>query len=81
MLDLRPRTQKCYRNAIEQHLVPAFGAPRLDAVSPDDSALLVREMRSRGFSESTIVIVLGVTNRVYRYSARRLGWTGPNPVL
>ena len=37
-------------------------------------------MRRLGFSESTIVIVLGVTNRVYRYSARRLGWTGPNPV-
>jgi len=25
-------------------------------------------------------IVLGVTNRVYRYAARRLGWAGTNPV-
>lgn len=80
VLDLRPRTQECYRNAVEQHLVPAFGTRRLDAMSPDDLALLVRELRSRGFSESTIVIVLGVTNRVYRYAARRLGWTGTNPV-
>jgi len=80
VLDLRPRTQECYRNAIERHLVPAFGARRLDAISPDELSLLVREMRRLGFSESTIVIVLGVTNRVYRYSARRLGWTGPNPV-
>jgi integrase len=80
VLDLRPRTQECYRNAIEQHLVPAFGTRRLDVISPDDLALLVRELRSRGFSESTIVIVLGVTNRVYRYAARRLGWTGTNPV-
>jgi integrase len=80
VLDLRPRTQECYRNAIEQHLVPAFGPRRLDVISPDDLALLVRELRSRGFSESTIVIVLGVTNRVYRYAARRLGWTGTNPV-
>ena len=80
VLDLRPRTQECYRNAIEQHLVPAFGTRRLDAISPDDLALLVRELRSRGFSESTIVIVLGVTNRVYRYAARRLAWAGANPV-
>jgi Phage integrase, N-terminal SAM-like domain len=67
VLDLRARTQECYRNAIEQHLVPAFGTRRLDAISPDDLALLVRELRSRGSSESTIVIILGVTNRVYRY--------------
>lgn len=26
------------------------------------------------------MIVLGVTNRVYRYAARRLGWSGANPV-
>jgi integrase len=26
------------------------------------------------------VIVIGVTNRVYRYAARRLGWAGVNPV-
>ena len=35
----------------------AFGARRLDAISPDELALLVREMRRLGFSESTIVIV------------------------
>lgn len=80
VLDLRPRTQECYHNALKQQLLPAFGTRRLDAISPDDLALLVRDLRSRGFSESTIVIVLGVTNRVYRYSARRLGWTGTNPV-
>ena len=33
-----------------------------------------------GLSESTIVIVLGVVNRIYRYAARRLGWSGNNPV-
>ena len=80
VLDLRARTQECYRNALEQHLLFAIGTQRLDAISPDDLALLVRELRSRGFSESTIVIVLGVTNRVYRYAARRLGWAGTNPV-
>jgi integrase len=80
VLDLRARTQECYRNALGQHLLAAFGTRRLDAVSPDDLVLLVRELRGRGFSESTIVIVLGVTNRVYRYAARRLGWAGMNPV-
>ena len=27
-----------------------------------------------------LVIVLGVVNRIYRYAARRLGWSGNNPV-
>ena len=38
------------------------------------------KMRAEGLSESTLVIVLGVVNRIYRYAARRLGWSGNNPV-
>ena len=78
--DLRPRTDECYRNAVERHLVPRLGGRRLDAISPDDLAALVRELRTRGLSESTIVIVLGVANRIYRYAATRLGFVGVNPV-
>ena len=78
--DLRPRTDECYRNALTTHLLPRFARRRLDCVSPDDLAALVREMRAEGLSESTLVIVLGVVNRIYRYAARRLGWSGNNPV-
>jgi integrase len=80
VLDLRHRTQECYRNAVEHHLLPMLGNRRLDAVSPDDLAELVRNLRHTGLSESSIVIVIGVTNRIYRYSSRRLGWSGTNPV-
>lgn len=80
VLDLRSATQACYRNAVEQHLARPFGVRRLDAITPDELAGLVRELRARGLSESTIVIVVGVTNRIYRYAARRLGWAGVNPV-
>ena len=57
-----------------------FATHRLDAISPDDLAALVRELRADGLAESTIVIVVGVANRIYRYAARRLGWVGTNPV-
>jgi hypothetical protein len=40
----------------------------------------VRELRKAGLSESTIAIIVGVANRIYRYAARRLGWSGANPV-
>jgi integrase len=80
VLDLRPATQDCYRNAAQQHLLPRYASRRLDAITPDDLAKLVRELREDCLAESTIVIVIGVTNRVYRYAARRLGWAGTNPV-
>lgn len=81
VVDLRASTQACYRNAIERHLLPRFATRRMDAITPDDLAQLVRQLRAEGLSESTIVIVIGVANRVYRYAARRLGWLGTNPVL
>lgn len=78
--DLRPATQECYRNAAKQHLLPRYASRRLDAIAPDDLAKLIRELRTEGLAESTIVIVVGVTNRIYRFAARRLGWSGTNPV-
>lgn len=78
--DLRPRTDECYRNAVNTHLLPRFGVRRVDGISPDDLADLVREMREEGLSESTIAIAVGVVNRIYRYAARRLGFAGVNPV-
>jgi integrase len=80
VVDLRPATQSCYRNAVEQHLLNRYGTRRLDSITPEDLAALVRELRGDGLAESTIVIVVGVTNRIYRYAARRLGWAGANPV-
>jgi integrase len=78
--DLRPRTLECYRNALNQQLLPRFGPRRLNAITPDDLAELVRDLRRNGLSESTSSIAVGVTNRVYRFAARRLGWSGSNPV-
>lgn len=78
--DLRPRTEECYRNALNRHLIPRFGTRRLDGITPDDLADLVRDLRKKGLSESSGAIAIGVTNRLYRYAARRLGWSGVNPV-
>ena len=78
--DLRPRTDECYRNAVNTHLLPRLGSRRLDGITPDDLAALVRDMRAAELSESTIAIAIGVLNRIYRYATRRLGWSGTNPV-
>jgi len=79
--DLRDSTQTGYRNAVERHLRPRFGTRRLDAITADDLAALVRSMREDGKSEATIVVALGVLGRVYKFAARRLGWHGANPAI
>jgi len=79
VLDLRQSTQSGYRNAVDQHLRPRYGQHKLDGITADDLASLVREMRSRGKSEATILVVLGVTGRIYKFATRRLGWTGTSP--
>lgn len=79
VLDLRTSTQAGYRNAVEQHLRPRYVGRRLDGITADDLAALVRELRDGGKSEATIAVVLGVMGRIYKFAARRLGWTGTTP--
>ena len=70
VIDLRPATRDCYRNAVNNHLHKRFDRQRFDATTRDDLAALVRDLRTEGLAEATIVIVLGVTNRIYRYASR-----------
>src|SRR4051812_5184999 len=70
--DLRPNTQASYRNSIETHLRPRWGRRRLDSISTDDAARLVREMRAKGMAETSIASVLRAANRVFRFAARRM---------
>ncbi|MGH2894336.1 MAG: hypothetical protein ACRDPM_13895, partial [Solirubrobacteraceae bacterium] len=79
VLDLRETTQAKYRTIVNEHLRPRFEARRLDAIVADDLARLVREMRTDGKSEATIVVVLCVVGQVYKFAARRLGWKGTIP--
>src|SRR5947209_829725 len=49
--DLRATTQAGYRSAIEQHLLRRYGNHKLDSITADDLAALVRDMRKEGKSE------------------------------
>lgn len=80
VVDLRPATQAIYRNAINNHLRPRWGRHRLDAISVDDAANLVRDLRADGLADNSIVGIIQVANRVFRYAQRRLDWRGVNPI-
>lgn len=75
---LRPRTREAYAYAL-QHIRDRFGHRRLDRISTDDAARLVRELRAEGKSEATNDAARKAGSRVYRFATRRLGWHGPNP--
>jgi hypothetical protein len=76
VLDLRDTTQAKYRCIVHEHLRPRFGGRRLDRITADDLAIMVREMRGEGKGEATIAVALAVVGQVYKYAARRLGWHG-----
>lgn len=80
VLDLRATTQAGYRSAVEQHLLPLYRNRRLDGITADDLAVLVRDLRQQGKSEATIAAVLGAVGRIYKFAARRLGFSSVNPV-
>ncbi len=79
VLDLRDTTQDKYRCMVTHHVGPQFAARRLDAITADDLANLVRELRAEGKSEATIAVALAVVGRIYKFSTRRLGWSGTIP--
>lgn len=80
VVDLRPATQAIYRNAIDNHLRPRWGRNRLDAITVDDAANLVRDLRAGGLADNSIVGIIQVANRVFKYAQRRLDWRGINPI-
>ncbi len=80
VLELRSTTQAGYRSAVERHLLPRYRNRRLDSITADDLAGLVRDLRQHGKSEATIAAVLGAAGRIYKFAARRLGFSGVNPI-
>jgi integrase len=80
VLDLRTTTQAGYRSAVEHHLLPRYRNRRLDGITADDLAALVRHLRQQSKSEATIAAVLGAVGRIYKFAARRLAFIGMNPI-
>jgi integrase len=76
---LRPTTQAVYRNAVETHLRARWGRARLDAITGDDVAQLVRDLRTSGAAEWTIAGIIGALGLVYRHASTRRGWLGISP--
>lgn len=78
--DLRPATRAAYENDVRVHLRPRWGRRRLDTITVNDAAKLVRELRAEGKAEWTISGVLKAANRCFRFAHRRMGWHGMNPI-
>jgi integrase len=78
--DLRPATQAAYGSALRNHLYPRGGSRRLDTISVEDVAAMIRDLRANGLSEWTIHSILTAANRTFKFAKRRMGWHGENPV-
>jgi integrase len=77
--ELRPATRAIYRNAVENHLRPRWGNRRMDHLTVDDAAKLIRELRAHGLAEWTISGIVKAANRVFKFAQRRMAWHGISP--
>jgi len=78
--ELRPATRAAYENAVRVHLMPRWGSRRLDSLTVDDAARLVRELRAEGKAEWTISGITKAASRIFTFALRRASWHGTNPI-
>lgn len=80
VVELRPSTRAVYTNAIVTHLLPRWERRRLDTITVEDVAALIRDLRADGKAEWTIHGVITASNRTFKYARRRMAWYGENPI-
>jgi integrase len=73
------RALEAHRYHLERHLLPALAAKRLSALTVDDVAALLGELRAKGCSAKTAAGALATLHGIIRY-ARRHGWIALDPV-
>jgi integrase len=74
-----PRTLEAHRYQLDRHLLPAFGRRGIAAITVDDVAELLHELRTTGCSAKTSAGALATLQSVMRF-ARRCGWIVADPV-
>lgn len=72
---LRPTTRTTYTNHVE-HLRKRWGKKRMDEIGRPEAKKLVKELRAEGLSEWTMVGIVGVAARVFRFAIRDCDWKG-----
>jgi integrase len=76
---LRPWTRKNYRAALDRVLLPRFGKMRLAQITPDQIAVLIRELEGKGLSAAYIENLLKPLAGTFKY-AQRKQLIGVNPL-
>ena len=74
-----PRTLEAHRYQLDRHLLPALGRRRVAALTVDDVAELLHQLRRAGRSAKTAPSALATLQSVLRF-ARRRGWVVADPV-
>jgi integrase len=74
-----PRTLEAHRSQFDRHLLSAFGRRAIAALTVDDVAELLHELRRAGRSAKTSANALATLQSVMRF-ARRCGWIVAEPV-
>lgn len=75
----RERTLENHRYNLDRHLLPALGSCLMRAITVEDIAELLTDLRAQGRSEKTIAGALATLHSIVRFAIRN-SWIIENPV-
>lgn len=74
-----PSTIAAYAGRLERHVLPRLGERRVDQIRVDDVLSLISDLRTEGYSGTTIATTLTPLSRVFGHAVRR-GVIEVNPI-
>src|SRR5947209_17995484 len=67
---VQPSTVEAYAGRLNRHVLPRLGERRLDEIEVDDILALIRDLRRKGYSGTTVAATLTTRSRLFPHAGR-----------
>lgn len=78
-VNLRPKTQDTYKRIIDNHIKPALGHYKLNALHPGKIQEFLNDLKERGYSKRHIVNIHSTLSNALKYAIYPLQYIKTNP--
>lgn len=79
MVNLRPKTQESYKGIINNHIRPALGQFKLNALNPSALQDFANSLKTKGYSKRHIVNIMSTITNSLNYAIEPLQYIKHNP--
>ncbi len=80
MINLRPNTQKGYKNVIKNHIKPSLGQYKLHSLNPSTLQSFVNDQKEKGFKRKHVEAIVNTLKSALTYAIEPLQLIQSNPM-